>query len=66
MSTKLEAADIARRAGTDVVIAAGSAPDVILRAVAGEQVGTRFPAQQAPLENPQNVGSSPVPRRRAA
>ncbi len=51
MSTKLEAADIARRAGTDVVIAAGSAPDVILQAVAGEQVGTRFPAQENPLEN---------------
>lgn len=51
MSTKLEAADIARRAGTEVVIAAGSAPDVIPRAVAGEQVGTRFPAQEAPLEN---------------
>ena len=51
MSTKLQAADIACRAGTNVVIANGSAPDVILRAVSGEQVGTRFPAQQAPLEN---------------
>jgi len=51
MSTKLQAADIACRAGTDVVIADGSAPDVILRAVSGQQVGTRFPAQEAPLEN---------------
>ena len=32
MTTKLQAADVARRAGADVVIAAGRAPDVILRA----------------------------------
>jgi glutamate 5-kinase len=51
MATKLEAADVARRAGTDVVIAAGRAPDVILRAADGEPVGTLFPALEAPLEN---------------
>lgn len=51
MSTKLQAAEIACRAGTDVVIAAGNAPDVIIRAVAGQPVGTRFPAQETPLEN---------------
>jgi glutamate 5-kinase len=51
MSTKLQAADIACRAGTDVVIADGNAPDVILRAVSGQPVGTRFSAQEAPLEN---------------
>ena len=51
MSTKLEAADIARRAGADVMIASGSATDVIIRAVAGQKVGTRFPAQETPLEN---------------
>lgn len=51
MVTKLQAADAARRAGTDVVIAAGRAPNVIGRAVAGEQVGTRFPALENPLEN---------------
>lgn len=51
MVTKLQAADIARRAGADVIIAAGSAPNVIIRAVAGEPVGTRFPALQSPLEN---------------
>ena len=50
MATKLQAADIARRAGADVVIAAGSAPDVIRRIVHGEAVGTRFPALQTPLE----------------
>jgi len=51
MTTKLQAADIARRAGADVVIAAGRAPDVIVRAASGEAVGTRFPALEAPLEN---------------
>jgi glutamate 5-kinase len=51
MATKLQAADAARRAGTDVVIAAGAAPDVILRVVTGESVGTRFPAMATPLEN---------------
>jgi glutamate 5-kinase len=51
MATKLQAADAARRAGTDVVIAAGAAQDVILRAVAKESVGTRFPAMETPLEN---------------
>ena len=51
MVTKLHAADVARRAGTDVVIASGQSPNVILRAVAGEQVGTRFPALETPLES---------------
>jgi glutamate 5-kinase len=51
MTTKLQAADVARRAGADVVIAAGRATDVIIRAANGEAVGTRFPALEAPLEN---------------
>ena len=51
MMTKLQAADVARRAGADVVIAAGRATDVIIRAADGEAVGTRFPALEAPLEN---------------
>jgi glutamate 5-kinase len=50
MRTKLEAADIARRAGADVVIAAGSAADIIRRVVEGEKAGTRFPATETPLE----------------
>lgn len=51
MTTKLQAAEIARRAGADVVIAAGRAADVIVRAANSEAVGTRFPALEAPLEN---------------
>lgn len=51
MKTKLEAADVARRAGADVVIAAGSAPDVIRRIVRGDNAGTRFRATQTHLES---------------
>ncbi len=51
MITKLQAADVARRAGAEVVIAAGRAPNVITRIVGGESVGTRFPALETPLES---------------
>lgn len=51
MATKLQAADLARRAGADVIIAAGHAPDVILRALTGNQIGTRFPALKTRLDN---------------
>lgn len=51
MMTKLQAADVARRAGADVIIAAGQAKNVITRVAAGETVGTRFPALESPLEN---------------
>lgn len=51
MATKLQAADVARRSGADAVIAAGRAPNVILRAVSGETVGTHFPALETPLAN---------------
>jgi len=42
MITKLQAADLARRSGTMVVIAPGNEPNVISRIVAGEVIGTRF------------------------
>ena len=51
MVTKLEAADVARRAGADVVIASGRADDVLRRIVEGEAVGTRFPALESPLDS---------------
>jgi glutamate 5-kinase len=50
MITKLKAADYARRAGADVVIAAGGAENVIARIFRREAVGTRFPAVLTPLE----------------
>jgi glutamate 5-kinase len=42
MMTKVQAAELATRSGTEVVIAAGNEADVLLRLVAGETLGTRF------------------------
>jgi glutamate 5-kinase len=42
MRTKLQAADLARRSGTMVIIAPGDEPDVLVRLAAGEPIGTRF------------------------
>jgi glutamate 5-kinase len=44
MRTKLQAADLARRSGTTVVVARGGDPEILARLVAGESVGTRFRA----------------------
>jgi glutamate 5-kinase len=51
MFTKLQAADLARRSGTYVVIAQGSAPDIILKIKAGESVGTRFTPTTTAIES---------------
>lgn len=51
MATKLQAADVARRAGIEVVIATGQLPEVIGRLAQGERVGTRFPPIATPLES---------------
>lgn len=51
MMTKLQAADIARRAGIHVTIAAGRGEEVILKVARGESVGTRFPGLVTPLEH---------------
>lgn len=51
MLTKVQAAEIARRSGADVVIARGAQRDVILRAVVGESVGTLFPRSDKAVEN---------------
>jgi glutamate 5-kinase len=42
MTTKLQAADLARHGGTTVMIARGSQPDILLRLVSGEALGTRL------------------------
>lgn len=63
MITKLKAADYARRAGADVVIAAGITPNVINRILAGDSIGTRFPATSTPLERRKRwilAGSNPT------
>ncbi len=51
MRTKIQAADLAMRSGTTVVIASGSLPDVILRVATGERLGTRFPTSVINLES---------------
>ena len=51
MITKLQAAETATRGGTEVVIAAGDEPDIILRLVRGEALGTRFLPRSHRLEH---------------
>lgn len=51
MATKLQAADLARRSGAQVVIASGGETDVLVRLAAGEQVGTRFLPVATSLES---------------
>ncbi len=51
MATKLQAADVARRAGIEVIIAAGRRPNVILDIVKEKEVGTRFLPLDCPLES---------------
>lgn len=49
MITKLAAAEIATAAGTRVVIAPGRRPNVLLDLLAGEAIGTEFPARRRRL-----------------
>ncbi len=51
MSTKIQAAEVATRAGIKVIIASGADPDVITRVVRGERCGTAFAPSSSPLEN---------------
>ncbi|NOH72326.1 glutamate 5-kinase [Vibrio pectenicida] len=51
MATKLQAADIARRAGIEVIIAAGSATNVVFDSLSVEPQGTRFLPIEEALES---------------
>ncbi len=51
MLTKLQAADLARRSGVTVVIAAGDEENVLTRLVAGESIGTRFSPLTTTMES---------------
>lgn len=42
MFTKLQAAEVARRSGTTVIIASGAESDILIRLAAGEKLGTCF------------------------
>lgn len=50
MQTKLQAADIARRSGTNVRIANGDQEDILPRMVRGEGCGTFFPSMVSHVE----------------
>lgn len=52
MATKLQAAETATRAGTDVIIAAGAEKNIITRIIEKQDVPyTRFPAVKNPVRN---------------
>jgi glutamate 5-kinase len=51
MHTKLQAADLARRSGVAVVIAAGNLPDVLLLVIAGDSIGTYFTPTVSSVES---------------
>jgi glutamate 5-kinase len=42
MATKIEAAEMATRSGTEVIVTSGDEQDILLRLAVGERVGTRF------------------------
>ncbi len=51
MTTKLQAADLARRSGTTCIIASGKETDILLRLASGERIGTHFPAVVTAIES---------------
>ena len=63
MTTKIQAAEMACRGGTTVVVASGRAPDVIPKAARGEAVGTRFAPTETPIEHRKKwIMAGPRPR----
>jgi glutamate 5-kinase len=51
MATKLQAARLATESGVTVLVAAGTAENVLVRSVKGEPVGTRFPSNRTRMES---------------
>lgn len=51
MATKIQAAKLATGGGSDMYIAAGQEPDVLVRLAGGEGVGTYFPAAADRMES---------------
>ncbi len=51
MATKLQSADLARRSGAAVVIARGKSPDILLRILREEPVGTYFTPTMSAMES---------------
>ena len=51
MATKVQAARLATESGVTVLVAGGTTDNVLVRAVKGEAVGTRFPSNRSRLES---------------
>ena len=51
MMTKLQAARLATESGVTVLVAGGTADNVLVRSVKGEPVGTRFPSNRTRMES---------------
>ena len=51
MTTKVHAADIARRMGTSVLIVNGQEPDILIKAAEGRELGTLFKPVNSVLES---------------
>jgi glutamate 5-kinase len=51
MATKIQAARLATESGVTVLVAAGTADNVLIRAVEGDAVGTRFPSNRTRMES---------------
>lgn len=51
MATKLDAARLASASGIETVIANGRKPDILMRLVKGDKIGTRFTASGTKLES---------------
>ena len=51
MFTKLQAADLARRSGTSVIIAAGNEKDIILEIINGKEIGTLLTSVSSSVES---------------
>lgn len=66
MITKIKAARVLMAAGIPMVICNGRAPDAVVRAAEGEEMGTRFVAAAAPTRSRRRSSGSPSATRRAA
>jgi len=51
MATKIEAARLATSSGVNVIIADGREPDILVRIIQGEDIGTFFPAHVNKMES---------------
>ena len=66
MVTKVQAARLATESGVTVVVAGGTTENVLVKAVSGEPVGTRFPSNRTRMESRKRWILSGLARKAAA